>query len=106
MPQTLSSTKDMISQLIATPSVSCAHADLDMSNRNVIDLLAGWTESLGFRTEIQTINQDKFNLIATSGEGSDGLVLSGHTDTVPCDEALWQTNPFEMSEKSDRLYGL
>ena len=96
----------MISQLIATPSVSCVHADLDMSNRAVIDLLAGWTESLGFQTVIQTINPDKFNLIATTGAGSDGLVLSGHTDTVPCDEALWQTHPFKLSEKSDRLYGL
>ena len=96
----------MISQLIATPSVSCVHADLDMSNRAVIDLLAGWTESIGFKTEIQTINSNKYNLIATTGEGSDGLVLSGHTDTVPCDEALWQSDPFKLCEKNDRLYGL
>jgi len=106
MPHLLPPTKEMISQLIATPSVSCVHANLDMSNRAVIDLLAGWAESLGFNTEIQTINPDKFNLIATTGEGSDGLVLSGHTDTVPCDETLWQSNPFKLSEKSSRLYGL
>lgn len=106
MKQTLPQTEDMISQLIATPSVSCVHADLDMSNRAVIDLIASWTESLGFETEIQAINEDKFNLIATTGKGDEGLVLSGHTDTVPCDETLWQTDPFRISHRHDRLYGL
>jgi acetylornithine deacetylase len=92
--------------LIAAPSVSCYHADLDMSNRAVIDLLADWTESRGFDVEIQTVNDKKFNLIASAGPGSDGLVLSGHTDTVPCDPNLWQSDPFELYEKDSRLYGL
>jgi acetylornithine deacetylase len=96
----------MIAQLIATPSVSCFHADLDMSNRSVIDLLANWMETRGFEVEIQTINEGKFNLIARAGSGSDGLVLSGHTDTVPCDPDLWNSDPFELFEKDDRLYGL
>ena len=100
------STQDMISQLIAAPSVSCVHSDLDMSNRAVIDLLADWAEPLGFDIEIQTVTKGKYNLIASAGKGSDGLVLSGHTDTVPCDESLWQSNPFQMIEKHDRLYGL
>ena len=106
MKQTLPQTEEMISQLIATPSVSCVHADLDMSNRAVIDLISSWTESLGFVTEIQAINEDKFNLVATTGKGDEGLVLSGHTDTVPCDEGLWQTDPFRISKREDRLYGL
>ena len=106
MTSPIPSTQDMISQLIATPSVSCVLADLDMSNRAVIDLLANWAESLGFDIEIQTVTESKYNLIASSGKGSDGLVLSGHTDTVPCDESLWQSDPFQMMEKHDRLYGL
>ncbi|MDH5355469.1 MAG: acetylornithine deacetylase [Gammaproteobacteria bacterium] len=106
MKQTLPPTEEMIARLIASPSVSCVHADLDMSNRGVIDLIANWTESLGFETQIQTINEDKFNLIATTGQGDEGLVLSGHTDTVPCDETLWQTDPYQLSKKQDRLYGL
>jgi len=48
----LPNTHEMIAQLIATPSVSCYHADLDMSNRAVIDLLAGWMETRGF--DLQT----------------------------------------------------
>lgn len=97
----------MIKGLITTPSVSCVSADLDMSNLPVIELLANWLEPLGFKTEIQKLNDNnKANLIATLGSGSGGLVLSGHTDTVPCDESLWSSSPFELSERDDRLYGL
>ncbi len=106
MASSIPSTQDMIAQLIATPSVSCVLADLDMSNRTVIDLLANWAESLGFDIEIQAVSENKYNLIANAGKGSDGLVLSGHTDTVPCDESLWLSDPFQMIEKDNRLYGL
>jgi acetylornithine deacetylase len=96
----------MIAELIATPSVSCVHADLDMSNRGVIDKLAEWGEGLGFEVEIQEIDERKSNLIARAGSGSDGLVLSGHTDTVPCDPTLWSSDPFSAHETDDRIYGL
>lgn len=102
----LPDTREMITQLIATPSVSCTHAHLDMSNRAVIDLLANWTEGLGFSLETQTVSPGKYNLIATAGIGSDGLVLSGHTDTVPCDDKLWDSDPFELYEANNRLHGL
>lgn len=45
-------------------------------------------------------------MIATIGSGNNGLVLSGHTDTVPCDENLWQVEPFNLTEKDNRFYGL
>ncbi len=106
MAHTLPSIEEMIAQLIATPSVSCILADLDMSNCAVIELIAAWAESLGFKIEIQPINPGKFNLIATTGLGSDGLVLSGHTDTVPCNESLWHSDPFQLDRRSNRLYGL
>ena len=96
----------MIGELIATPSVSCVHPDLDMSNRGVIDCLANWSESLGFEVEIQSVATGKFNLIARAGSGSDGLVLSGHTDTVPCDPALWASDPFVAQDADERIYGL
>lgn len=98
---------DMVASLISTPSVSCVSAHLDMSNLPVIELLANWLEPLGFKTEIQKLaDSNKANLIATLGSGSGGLVLSGHTDTVPCDEFLWSSNPFESTERNNRLYGL
>ena len=39
---------------------------------------------------------NKANLIATLGSGPGGLVLAGHTDTVPCNESLWQSDPFQL----------
>jgi acetylornithine deacetylase len=59
-----------------------------MSNRAVIDMLANWTEDIGFSMERQAVSPAKYNLIATVGSGSDELVLSGHADTVPRDDKL------------------
>ncbi len=106
MSKGLPTTREMIAQLIATPSVSCVHADMDMSNRGVIEQLAQWCENLGFNVEIQAIDERKFNLIARAGSGSDGLVLSGHSDTVPCDPKLWSSDPFCAEERNERIYGL
>jgi len=106
MPTPLPPTREMIAELIATPSVSCVHADLDMSNHAVIDKIAEWSENLGFDVEVQAVDERKSNLIARAGYGSDGLVLSGHTDTVPCDPTLWSSDPFKVRETDDRIYGL
>ena len=63
---------------------------------------------MGFSTEIQPLNSggSKANLIATIGQGSNGLVLAGHTDTVPFDENRWNSDPFKLTEADNRLYGL
>ncbi len=106
MNQTTPKLLDMMSQLIATPSISCVRHELDMSNEPVIDRLANWLDDAGFTTRKQQVNPGKYNLIATIGIGSQGLVLSGHTDTVPCDEALWQSDPFTLSERDGKFYGL
>ena len=45
-------------------------------------------------------------MLATLGRGDGGLVLSGHTDTVPCDPQLWSSDPFALAERDNRLYGL
>ncbi|BBB28210.1 acetylornithine deacetylase [Neptunomonas japonica] len=98
----------MLGQLIATPSISSTTPGRDMSNLSVITLLAEWLDNLGFKTEIMPVpgNPGKANLIATLGQGPGGLVLSGHTDTVPCNEDLWQSSPFALTERDNRLYGL
>ncbi|MCO8165323.1 acetylornithine deacetylase [Pseudomonas sp. 21LCFQ010] len=102
----LPSMKEQFAALIATPSVSCTQPALDQSNRPVIDLLAGWLDELGFACEIQTISPGKFNLLASYGSGPGGLVLAGHSDTVPYDEALWQTDPLKLTEVDGRWVGL
>jgi len=99
---------DQLRQLVGTPSVSSTDPLWDQGNRAVIDLLAGWLEDMGFRTEIQAVSAGggKANLIATLGSGPGGLVLAGHTDTVPFDEGRWQSDPLALSERDHRLYGL
>ena len=93
-------------QLIATSSISSTRPDLDQGNLAVIELLAGWLEDMGFTCEILPIAPNKANLIATLGTGSGGLVLAGHTDTVPCDESLWSQDPWKLTERDNRFYGL
>lgn len=102
----LPSMKEQFAALIATPSVSCTQPYLDQSNRGVIDLLATWLSELGFNCDIQQVSPGKFNLLATFGSGPGGLVLAGHSDTVPYDEALWQTDPLKLTEVDNRWVGL
>ena len=97
-----------LQQLVATPSVSSTDASWDQGNRHVIDLLAQWLTDLDFAVEIQDVTSDgrKANLIATRGNGPGGLVLAGHSDTVPFDEGRWTSDPLALTERDARLYGL
>ena len=102
----LPSLQDQFAALIATPSVSCTQPHWDQSNRAVIDLLAGWLADLGFACEIQEVAPGKANLLATFGSGPGGLVLAGHSDTVPFDAALWHSDPLRLTTQGDRWVGL
>ncbi|MBA1201560.1 acetylornithine deacetylase [Pseudomonas capeferrum] len=102
----LPSLKDQFAALIAAPSVSCTQPSLDQSNRTVIDLLAGWLGDLGFACEVQQVTPGKFNLLASRGSGPGGLVLAGHSDTVPYDPQLWKSDPLKLTEADGRWIGL
>jgi acetylornithine deacetylase len=48
----------------------------------------------------------KANLFATLGEGKPaGVIVSGHTDTVPWDGQDWSRDPLSAEVKDGRLYG-
>lgn len=48
----------------------------------------------------------KANLFATVGEGKPaGVIVSGHTDTVPWDGQDWSLDPLSAEVKDARLYG-
>ncbi|WP_417529226.1 acetylornithine deacetylase [Marinomonas shanghaiensis] len=98
----------MMSQLVASPSISCSQAHWDQSNKGVIQLLENWLSSQGFQCEVMPLpdQPNKFNLIATLGTGDGGLVLAGHTDTVPYDKGRWKSDPFKLEERDHKLYGL
>ena len=104
----LPDTVSLIRTLLREPSISSAQPKLDCSNLRVVETLGDWLESLGFAVDIQSLQTDpqKANLIATMGTGPGGLVLAGHTDTVPYDESRWSMDPFSGTVKDGRLYGL
>ena len=95
-------------QLIALPTISSLDANEDLSNKTLIELLANWLSDLGFKTEILQVEgaRQKYNLLATYGDGEGGLLLAGHTDTVPFDEGRWTFDPFTLTEQAGKLYGL
>ena len=96
--------------IIGLASISSNDPAIDSSNQAVIDHLANDFESMGFSCEIIPCESGseagKTNLIATLGSGPGGLVLAGHTDTVPLDEDLWSVDPFRLTERDGKLYGL
>ncbi|STE89443.1 acetylornithine deacetylase [Escherichia coli] len=86
--------------LIATPSISATEEALDQSNADLITLLADWFKDLGFNVEVQPVpgTRNKFNMLASIGQGAGGLLLAGHTDTVPFDDGRWTRDPFTLTE--------
>ena len=109
---TLPSLFSQLQQLVALPSVSSHSPQWDSGNRQVVEQLAEWLTELGFTSEIIPVIENgielenKANLIATLGTGSGGLVLAGHTDTVPYDEDRWKSDPFKLQEADNKWFGL
>lgn len=110
-PFRIPATLDKFRTLISHNSISSVLAEYDQSNMAVINSLAGWFEELGFAVQILPLagQPGKANLVATLGQDhgqGGGLVLSGHTDTVPCNPEKWQSDPFTLTERNNRYYGL
>src|SRR2546423_4785927 len=83
--------------------------DLFELTRNLIDIpsvtgdekevgkfLESHLEALGYSVELQEVEKDRFNVIATTG-ASPRVVFSTHMDTVP--------PPIASSEDEERIYG-
>ncbi|MEF2507922.1 acetylornithine deacetylase [Vibrio mimicus] len=92
--------------LISTSSISSTDARWDEGNEQVIAKLADWLSALGFGIQIEQVAPNKHNLIAKLGNGEGGLLLAGHSDTVPFDEGRWNYNPHALTQANNRFYGL
>ena len=77
------------------------------SNLELIHFVRDELHKLGVSSRL-TFNADKTkaNLFATLGEGKPaGVILSGHTDTVPWDGQAWTVDPLSATVQDGRLFG-
>ncbi len=101
MSQDLSKQIALIEKLVSFPTVSRD------SNLELIQHIQKYLES--HHIEASILHSEcghKANLVATIGPSvAGGIVLSGHTDVVPIDGQDWESDPFSVNRKSERLYG-
>ncbi len=99
--------------MISTPALQLAQTLVRMntvsrnSNLELIHFVRDALARHGVKSRL-TYNADKTkaNLFATLGEGKPaGVILSGHTDTVPWDGQDWTMDPLAGLVQDDRLYG-
>ena len=79
----------------------------DKTNLPLIDFVETWLRQRGVEV-LRALNPkgDKAALLATIGPKVDGgIVLSGHTDTVPATGQKWTSDPFSLRADGERLYG-
>lgn len=102
MPHTLSPQSLALAQALVRMNTISANSNLEL-----IDLAQSHLAALGVKSRI-TYNAErtKANLFATLGEGKPaGVIVSGHTDTVPWDGQEWSVDPLSAVVQNERLYG-
>ncbi|RYF15931.1 MAG: acetylornithine deacetylase [Comamonadaceae bacterium] len=77
------------------------------SNLALIHCIRDELARLGVKSRLSyNADRTKANLFATLGEGKPaGVILSGHTDTVPWDGQAWSVDPLGGVVRDGRLYG-
>lgn len=80
------------------------------SNLGLIEMVRDYLRREGIESSLTYDPFDrKANLFATipgaSGATQGGVVLSGHTDVVPVDGQMWDSDPFKAEVRGDKLYG-
>ena len=95
---------DTIHRLVAFDTVSAN------SNLEAAQFLADRLDSAGFTTtfqKVEILGVPHANLVAWAGSpAADGLIISGHIDTVPFDgQPGWTREPLKADLEGDRLYG-
>jgi acetylornithine deacetylase len=94
-------TMQILGDLVGFPTVTSE------SNLPLIDYAVSSLEKLDASIHLTyDLTGLKANLLATIGPQVDGgVVLSGHTDVVPADEADWTGAPFVAMRRHGRIYG-
>ncbi len=77
------------------------------SNLEMIHFVRDELARVGVKSRLTfDAGRTKANLFATLGEGKPaGVILSGHTDTVPWDGQEWSTGPMDAVVRDGKLFG-
>src|SRR5260370_25721791 len=100
----LSRLYEVLDRLIAFDTVS------DRSDVPAMSYLAGLLEQHGFNARLHHLEVSgvpQANLVAWAGPPRpDGLIISGHLDTVPVEgQPGWVRDPFRMELTDDQIFG-
>ena len=105
MPKPRRTTEEILVDLVAFNTVSAR------SNLELIEYVEAYLVDWGIGS-VRVVSDDgsKSNLYATIGPADRaGVVLSGHTDVVPVANQPWESDPFDLTERTVdgqlRLYG-
>ncbi|MFB6244931.1 MAG: M20 family metallopeptidase [Candidatus Nanohaloarchaea archaeon] len=88
---------ERLSQHVSTESVF-------PDEREYAEFLEQQLRDRGFDTQRQRVEEDRFNILASRGEGETTVMFYGHTDTVPAYSG-WSYDPFDPEVNDGRLYG-
>lgn len=89
--------KDLLSTLVS-------HDSVFGNEKSLAEWVVWYLSKLGFQVNKQPVDKNRFNVLAKKAGGSN-LLCYGHLDTVPVYNG-WGTDPFSLTAKGDRLYGL
>lgn len=92
---------DILTQLVSFESVSGS------TNLPLLAWIESYLSDFGIAAELfDHVPGSRANLFATLGPTDiPGLVLSGHTDVVPVENQNWHSDPFNLMEKDNCLFG-
>lgn len=89
----------ILSDVVAIPSYE--------NELGIVEYIAQRLKKLNIDYELTEVAPNRQNLIASIGNGKKSLIFNSHTDTVSSGkEENWSTNPFKLTEKDGKLYGL
>jgi len=91
-----------LSALIGVDSTS------SLSNKAISDCIGACFENGSIQCHVLPSSEEgKTNIVALKGDPRDdgsGITLCGHMDTVPADVKHWESDPWELTMRDDRLY--
>ncbi len=95
------STIDILSRLVSFNTTS------HLSNLELIEWVLKYLQQSGFDvTVIPGQEKGKANLFAMAGpKNQPPIMLTGHSDVVPVNDQIWDTDPFTLTIKDNRAYG-